>query len=110
MIIKEINNPTNTVSSFFIFDGLGSSTSTINISPSKFKVYPNPSQGVFNIKNKNHDIDSIEVYSVSGQYLMDIKMNMQQQINLTTLVQGSYLIKFLDKSGHQIETKIITKL
>lgn len=73
-------------------------------------IYPNPSNGIFNIMAQNLLIENIEVYDVLGKQI-DVKMNNQNNSNLvldlSNASTGIYFVKI--KSNNQIVTKKITK-
>lgn len=73
-------------------------------------IYPNPSNGIFNIMAQNLLIENIEVYDVLGKQI-DVKMNNQDNANLvldlSNASTGIYFVKI--KSNNQIVTKKITK-
>lgn len=62
----------------------------------RMKVYPNPSNGVFNLEltNNSNSNTSIEVYDLAGK-IMDSRMvfGIREQFNLEHLPKGVYLIK-----------------
>ncbi len=71
-----------------------------------FDVYPNPSNGSFNIdlisSNKNN---SIEIYSVFGEKVFETSTFVNKSISISNLKKGIYLIKL-----NQDETSITKKL
>lgn len=73
-----------------------------------FKVYPNPTSDVLNIKH-TQDIDNITVYNLIGQDMMSFSKNdiIDSAINISDLPKGLYLIKI--SSGEKSETLKITK-
>ena len=75
-------------------------------------VYPNPSNGIFNISLGDIEPTSIEVYDVSGK-IIAIKKNIkpnnfQTTIDLSTAAQGIYFVKIIDNQN-QIVKRIIKK-
>ncbi len=73
-------------------------------------IYPNPSEGIFNITAKNTQIDTIEVYDVLGKQI-SIKYNTDNasnvELDLSTASTGIYFVKI--QSDDQTVTKKITK-
>ncbi len=71
-------------------------------------VFPNPSSGVFNlvINNSNNKNINVEVLSINGKLELTQQLeNTNQQINLTHLKSGIYLIRI--NHGTDIITKKI---
>ncbi|KMQ69603.1 hypothetical protein ACM39_00620 [Chryseobacterium sp. FH2] len=67
-------------------------------------VYPNPTNGILNIKT-DIVIDAIAVYSAVGQ-----KLNVQfsdHQINMQELPKGTYIVELKLKNGQKISKKVI---
>lgn len=55
-------------------------------------VYPNPAQNYINIKNANI-IKQIKIFSVDGKSILILKENIQQNINISSLPKGVYMIQ-----------------
>ncbi len=71
-------------------------------------LYPNPSRGVLKISNPNGiEIRSIEVYNIYGQKL--ITPDKKDLIDIQCFEPGIYMIKIIDKEGHQGNYKILKK-
>ena len=63
-----------------------------------FNLYPNPNNGIFNIEIKNHPLDKInlEIYSLLGVRILEIKdFNRQNSIpiDISNYPKGIYLVK-----------------
>ncbi|MFT3795532.1 T9SS type A sorting domain-containing protein [Flavobacterium sp.] len=71
-----------------------------------FKIYPNPSNGIFQIASNNHKPQNIEVYTATGQKVF--KQSMPETIDLSALAKGIYFAKI---SGDDFAetTKLILK-
>ena len=68
-------------------------TSTSNISNDQhFQVYPNPSNGVFNIKSTHFKINSIRVFSATGR-VVEVVDKTTDKIDLSHLFSGIYIIE-----------------
>lgn len=80
--------------------GLGTSDINRNI----IGIYPNPTNGILNIKTDS-DIDKVNVTNVVGQ-----KMNVQfsnNTINMQQLQKGVYIVELQLKNGQKISKKVI---
>ncbi|MDN3723835.1 T9SS type A sorting domain-containing protein [Aequorivita sp. SDUM287046] len=70
-----------------------------------FSIYPNPTNGVLNIKSAT-PLSEITVYNNHGQLLFASEKN--NQVDISTLSQGIYFVKIKDENG-QTETKKVIK-
>ena len=84
--------------------GLGLET----LSQKDFKIYPNPSNGDFNIifddANETH---SIEIFSLLGQKVFEKNNTQGSSISVNNLQKGTYLIKVAKDSKSRTEKIII---
>lgn len=67
------------------------------------KIYPNPTNGILKVESNITEFDNISIYNLMGEqmlYFEDVN-----QINLTTLPNGLYLIKF-SVNNQQIIKKV----
>lgn len=69
-----------------------------------FKVYPMPAENEIQIQAE--DFQKAEIYSVTGQKLME---SQQQKMNVSALSQGVYLLKVYDQSGKAETQRIVVK-
>ncbi len=65
----------------------------IIIESDEIVIYPNPSDGNFNIESQNSDPYSIEVFSFSGQKVFDKQNITSSEVSLQNLSSGIYFIK-----------------
>jgi len=73
-------------------------------------VYPNPVEGIMNIKSAT-DIRSISITTITGQQVLkeNISSNKIARINTSDLNRGVYFIKVIDVNGGISTKKIIKK-
>ncbi|ULC58870.1 T9SS type A sorting domain-containing protein [Flaviramulus sp. BrNp1-15] len=72
-----------------------------------FKIAPNPTSGVLNVELDHlNEINSLDVYSVSGRKVYTVKEN--NEINISHLSSGVYILRADTKKG-VLNTKIIKK-
>lgn len=104
---------------YIVVDGFGSSASQISsynlnlvctpvttdintISSSQISLYPNPSNGILNISNNSNSIiNTINVYSLSGQKQLSISN--PKIIDLNELSNGLYLVECVTNNGKVIK-------
>ena len=90
--------------SWTCYSGLGLET----LSKDDFKIYPNPSNGDFNIvfddANGTH---SIEIFSLLGQKVFEKNNTQDSSISINNLQKGTYLIKVTKDSKSRTEKIII---
>ncbi|CAM3713968.1 endonuclease [Flavobacterium gelidilacus] len=86
-----------------------SSTKDTNsiISEFDFKLYPNPSNGIFSIEMENVKKYSIEIYSTLGKIVYSKNDNYQSTLNINHLQTGIYLIKITTDSNTKTKRIII---
>lgn len=66
----------------------------------EFKVYPNPTNSVWNIKTTNATINSVDVFDVLGKQVISLETNSNQvAIDATQLPKGLYLAKINSDAG-----------
>ncbi|MFT5754775.1 MAG: hypothetical protein ACI924_002017, partial [Flavobacterium sp.] len=75
-------------------------------------VYPNPSEGVFNISLGDIEPTSIEVYDLTGKIILSRKdlsiRNFETSINLSGASQGIYFVK-INANNQNVVKRIIKK-
>ncbi|MBA4154500.1 MAG: hypothetical protein C0512_09150 [Flavobacterium sp.] len=83
--------------------------SVVDFTTSKAKVYPNPSQNVWNFSIENDSIEKIQIVDVTGKVIVDklISSNLAT-IDATALTSGIYFAKV--KTNYAIQTiKLVRK-
>ena len=86
----------------YYFDNVsfGTSLGINDTELSEFKVYPNPTNSIWNVKINNQNITSVEVYDILGKQVLLLKANATEvAIDATELVNGIYLVKILSTKG-----------
>ena len=76
-------------------------------STNEISVYPNPVKDILYINYQNETIEEIVVYDLLGKKIVEQKTN-NNQINLSELKSGFYVVKIKTQSGVKTE-KIIKK-
>jgi len=80
--------------------GLGTSDIKKNV----IGIYPNPTNGILNIKTDS-DIDKVNVTNIVGQK-MDVQFS-NNTINMQQLQKGVYIVELQLKNGQKISKKVI---
>lgn len=77
----------------------------------KYKIYPNPTNGILNVDLNKNNFRTIEVYSIDGKKIksFDISFKKLVKIDLAHYPTGVYIIKLLDLKGKISSSKIIKK-
>lgn len=85
--------------------------SVSNIAASKFSIYPNPSRGMFTLQTGKIFNDEIaEIYNATGVVVKTISLHgRKNEIDLTDLPQGNYLINFNAPGSIPIQKVTIVK-
>ncbi|HQZ25297.1 MAG TPA: endonuclease [Flavobacterium sp.] len=90
--------------SWTCYSGLGLET----LSQKEFKIYPNPSNGDFNIVfDDSNGFHSVEIFSLLGQKVFEKNNTQSSSISINNLQKGTYLIKVTKDSKSRTEKIII---
>ena len=68
-------------------------------------LYPNPVRDILNIESEN-DIQSVEIYNIQGQKVLSSNQN---QINVSDLAAGMYMVRIQDAENNIATEKIVIK-
>ncbi|SMC61001.1 cellulase family glycosylhydrolase [Moheibacter sediminis] len=74
---------------------------------SKFKIYPNPTHTEISIENFN-EIEEIKIFDIKGKLVQTIK-NDFQEMNISFLANGIYMIQVKDKKGNTNSSKLMKR-
>lgn len=105
--ITDINDASNTVSGVYIFDS--ELTSISEVHELEFKVYPNPTNGLFSLDGNLENIEFISVFSTSGHRMVHQPIQGGDWYDITNLPMGTYLIQLSNKEGVPLGTKLVGK-
>jgi hypothetical protein len=85
------------------YKGLGIDKISTN---STFKIYPNPSNGIFNVSLENVSGNpQINIYNVLGQQVYTSKLTtVETSLNLSNQAKGVYIYRVLNENGDSIST------
>jgi hypothetical protein len=85
------------------------SVSSIGTSNGNISVYPNPATDKLTIENAGVGT-SLEVYDVVGKLMLRTKLeSAKEQIDISHLSPGMYLLRFISKEGQQGNVKFVKK-
>ncbi len=76
------------------------------------RVFPNPSDGIINIENKNLKADKIEIFNILGEKVYERIVETSRGMSLldiSELSEGLYFLKILDKDGEILKIEKIIK-
>ncbi len=83
-----------------------SPTSIEDLNKLTFSIYPNPSDGIFNINNELISADAgVKVFTTSGTFIESFKLNKSTLIDLSHLKSGAYILTI--ESGKKFGSEII---
>ena len=72
----------------------------------EFSIYPNPSQGMVNLKFNNTQKKQIDVFSILGNSVYsEVTNHSSAQLNLSGFDKGVYFIRIADQNGSNMITK-----
>jgi len=88
-------------------------TGITEYSGTEFEIFPNPNQGVFNVKfdSKKYSLATIKLMNALGEVLVErtISKNTTVQINVSGLAQGMYFMRMQTDDETYLEKVIISK-
>ncbi|GAA4974397.1 family 16 glycosylhydrolase [Algibacter aquimarinus] len=82
-----------------------SALSNEEIKSDEFKIYPNPTDNLINIKSKRN-IDSVELYDIFGKLIL-LQSEQFESINVENLNSGLYLIKIYSEGTKTVKKVVI---
>ncbi len=68
----------------------------------KIKVYPNPTNGILNVRVPESEKYEYSVYSVAGSLVQSGKLEGDSKLYLNTRQTGHYYLLLLDKNNHRV--------
>ena len=77
---------------------------------SKLSVYPNPAKNSIQIGNLNSTITSLNIYSIQGRKVLEHSLSNAKyeiEVDISSLVNGLYILNITDKNGAQASRKIV---
>lgn len=105
--VKEVGNESNTTSGIYIFES--EATSTHEAQQIEFKVFPNPTSGLFAIEGETEEVANMTIFSTIGQRLLQMPVQGGDWYNVSNLTAGTYLVQLSAEDGRLLGTKLITK-
>ncbi len=91
-----------------MYFGIIEPATAINEKENNINIYPNPSNGIFNINLENTD-NTIEIYNINGQLILSQKANdSNTTIDLSSQAKGVYFVKITSEQN-VYNNKIIIK-
>lgn len=96
------------IESVWSFDSDCSLLGVNDMETEKISFYPNPVNDILNISTKKQ-IKDISILSISGQKLLSIAQPKNQQVNVSSLLSGTYLVNVKLENGNMQTFKMIKK-
>ncbi len=82
----------------------------LEIDHTNVTIFPNPCQNVFSIQLSNPATVQLKIYDNTGKLINTLSVRNNQQIDITSLEKGIYILQFMDlKSGANFASQKITK-
>jgi len=107
VLIKDTTDEDNAVTAVFYFEGVSSNDN--KFIRTDFKVYPNPSSGIFAIEENDFNIKYVEIFSTTGLLVKSLNLK-DGIIALNDLKSGTYFIQLIGDRSERSIAKLITKL
>lgn len=88
----------------------GATLGTSNFASSSFTIYPNPTDGILNIRQPENTaaIKTAEVFDLTGRKVLHAEI-FNQAVAVNTLSSGTYILVMKDTQGKQFTQKFIKK-
>lgn len=87
-------------------------TSVLENNVNEISFYPNPSNGIINVRNSINTIESVQAFSIDGKLIKEFKLTTQTQftqLSMLDVVNGVYLINVKFQNGTSHLEKIIIR-
>jgi len=82
-------------------------TSELSSDNDDIQIYPNPAHSIITITNSISNIESIELYDMSGRILRTEKVNKKEiKVDISNYLKGTYMVKIITDKGDFVK-KII---
>ena len=107
VLIEDESNSSNSATVVYMFDS--EYTNTGEAQQLNFKVYPNPTSGLFTLEGETAKAASISILNMMGQRLIETPIQGGDWYNVSKLTPGIYLLQLTAEDGRPLGTKMITK-
>ncbi|MEO6191237.1 MAG: choice-of-anchor V domain-containing protein [Saprospiraceae bacterium] len=78
--------------------------------PADFKVYPNPSTGIYYLQGKSlQNVKTILLTNLMGKQLKNIRYSKDMILDLESLLDGIYIVQLLDSNSKIVKTQKLIK-
>ena len=106
------NTRTSAWSTIAEIEFFGSETLSIDETffENQLQLFPNPTNGLINIKTNLNTLDTIKVFSLTGKKVLEMDVNTTEtafNMNVSKLAKGTYLMVFFKKNQFKASKKII---
>ena len=83
--------------------------SAAHIKQSQLSIYPNPSDGIFKIKNPKGSSIQAEIYNAVGIKIKNVSLPKlsTSELNLSDQADGMYFLQLVDKQGNKVHFSLI---
>ena len=73
-------------------------------------IYPNPSEGIFQIRSENNRIQTLKVMNIIGEEILETKINDKQAtIDMSGVAKGIYFVQITDEKKNEVNRKVIVE-
>lgn len=105
--VTDLSDTTNTVTGRYFFND--NSSSTAELSAQQLNIYPNPTQGLFTISDRQAAAE-LQVFNIVGKRVRQFNTASTDWYDLRDLPKGTYTVRMLDRSGQVLTTKLLQKI
>ncbi len=106
VVVTDVNDPENVITGTYYFNESPSSNKErIN---HNIKFFPNPAMDYITIENFE-GLSTVEIYSLDGKLLINDILQTDNKVNISSLVEGAYILRMKDNNGRQLSSNVLQK-
>ncbi len=105
--VKDVADPSINATAVYVYDS--ELTSTREVQQIQFKVFPNPTSGLFAIEGETEKVAFLTVFSTLGQRLIHLPVQGGNWYDVANLSAGTYLVQLSAEDGRPLGSKLISK-
>lgn len=91
------------------YDGLTTNINSFSDYKADIYLYPNPATDRLTIIQTNNIYDQVDIMNVSGQLVLSEKLNLKTIIDVSSLRNSVYFLKYSGKAQHDFQKLIISR-
>lgn len=106
IIVTDVDNPENTITGTYYFNV--SPTGNKERISNNIKFFPNPAREYIMI-DYFEGLTTIEVFALDGKMVLTNHLISDNKVDISSLSQGTYILRMKDKNGRQLSSNVLMK-